>query len=183
MTLGLYNSLDPVKLAEAHRRDLARAAPVAAAFDCNLAVFGFPFDKELRTPQEVADWLVTTTSIGQGGDWIVKLAQGGRFNHFPYPKGGFPPQLGEVVIATRKPSEGRVISPLKVAEMLDSGRSVLLVFGLGPRGLPLEVMGMGKLHMDLTERGISLETCTALGAAPAVVMTHLRTLQEHQGRR
>jgi len=90
LTLGLYNSLDPVRFAEAHRRDLARAAPVAAAFDCNLAVFGFPFEKELRTPQEVADWLVTTTSIGQGGDWIVKLAQGGRFNHFPYPKGDFP---------------------------------------------------------------------------------------------
>lgn len=175
MTLGLYNSLDPVRLAEAHRRDLARAAPVATAFDCNLAVFGFPFDKELRTPQEVADWLVTTTSIGQGGDWIVKLAQGGRFNHFPYPKGGFPPQLGEVVIATRKPFDGRKVAPRDVADLLRSGRSVLLVFGLGPRGLPEEVMAMGKLHMDLTERGISLETCTALGAAPAVVMTHLRS--------
>ena len=177
MTLGLYNSLDPVRFAEAHRRDLARAAPVAAAFDCNLAVFGFPFEKELRTPQEVADWLVTTTSIGQGGDWIVKLAQGGRFNHFPYPKGGFPPQLGEVVIATRKPFDGLSVPPLRVAELLRSGRSVLLVFGLGPRGLPEEVMRMGKLHMDLTERGISLETCTALGAAPAVIMTVLRSMR------
>jgi hypothetical protein len=177
LTIGLYNSLDPVKFAEAHRRDLARAAPVAAAFDCNLATFGFPFEKELRTPLEVADWLVTTTSIGQGGDWIVKLAQGGRFNHFPYPKGGFPPQLGEVVIATRKPFEGRKVSPFEVAQKLGSGRSVLLVFGLGPRGLPEEIMGMGRLHMDLTERGISLETCTALGAAPAVIMTVQRSMR------
>jgi hypothetical protein len=173
--LGLYNSLDPIRFAEAHRRDLARAAPVAAAFDCNLAVFGFPFDKELGTPQQVADWLVTTTSIGQGGDWIVKLAQGGRFTHYPYPRMGFPPQLGEVVIATRKPFEGRRTAPREVAEMLRSGRSVLLVFGLGPRGLPEEVMTMGKLHMDLTERGVSLETCTAIGAAPAVITTILRS--------
>ncbi|MGA1849201.1 MAG: DUF531 family protein [Thermoplasmatota archaeon] len=169
LTIGLYNSLDQVKLAEAHRRALARAAPVAEAFDCNLAVFGFPFDKELRTPVEIADWLVTTTSIGQGGDWIVKLAKEGRFNSFPLPKGGFPPQMGKVVIATRKPRKDLSIGPSEVAGVLDRGKSLLLVFGLGPRGLPQKVMDMGLHHMDLTGRGISFETCTAIGAAPAII--------------
>ncbi|MFW3145706.1 MAG: DUF531 family protein [Thermoplasmatota archaeon] len=176
LTMGLYNSLDPVKLAEAHRRALARAAPVAAAFDCNLCVFGFPFDRELRTPREVAEWLVGTTSIGQGGDWIVKLAEEGRFNHFPLPKGGFPPQLGKVVIATRSPEEKLSVSPRDVASMLKEGRSVLLVFGLGPRGLPDKIMKFGEHHMDLTGRGISMETCTAIGAAPSRIMTYLETL-------
>jgi hypothetical protein len=174
--MGLYNSLDPVRLAEAHRRALARAAPVAEAFNCNLAVFGFPFDKELRTPKEVADWLVTTTSIGQGGDWIVKLAQQGRFNHFPFPKGGFPPQLGKIVIATRKPDQDRSVPPKEVAAMLKGGRSVLLVFGLGPRGLPERIMRMGEHHMDLTGKGVSFETCTAIGAAPARIMTYLENI-------
>jgi hypothetical protein len=169
LTMGLYNSLDQVKLAEAHRRALARAAPVAAAFDCNLAVFGFPFDKELRTPMEIAEWLVTTTSIGQGGDWIVKLASEGRFNSFPLPRGGFPPQLGKVVIATRKPRKELSIAPVEASDMLDQGRSLLLVFGLGPRGLPQKVMDMGMFHLDLTGRGISFETCTAIGAAPAII--------------
>ncbi|MBN1390328.1 MAG: DUF531 family protein [Candidatus Thermoplasmatota archaeon] len=173
LTLGLYNSLDPIKLAEAHRRALARAAPVAAAFECNLAVFGFPFDPDLHTPREIAEWLVTTTSIGQGGDWIVKLAEEGRFNHFPFPKGGFPPQLGKVVIATRRP-DGRIsVSPRDVSLMLRDGRSILLLFGLGPRGLPEKVMSMGEHHMDLTTKGVSLETCTAIGAAPARIMTYL----------
>lgn len=176
LTMGLYNSLDPVKLAEAHRRALARAAPVAAAFQCNLCVFGFPFDRELRTPKEIADWLVTTTSIGQGGDWMVKLAEGGRFNHFPFPKKGFPPQLGTPVVATRRPAEDISRTPSEMARMLRDGSSVLLLFGLGPRGLPRKVMKMGRFHMDLTGRGISFETCTAMGAAPARIMTYLETM-------
>ena len=64
MTIGLYNSYDPVRFAEAHRRAIARAAPVALAFDGNLATFGFPYAKELRTPQDVAAWVSGTTSIG-----------------------------------------------------------------------------------------------------------------------
>src|SRR5207249_8391324 len=40
ITLGLYNSYDPVRFAEAHRRAIARAAPIALAFDANLATFG-----------------------------------------------------------------------------------------------------------------------------------------------
>ncbi|MEA3560135.1 MAG: DUF531 family protein [Candidatus Thermoplasmatota archaeon] len=177
LTIGLYNSLDPVRFAEAHRRALARAAPVAAAFDCNLSVFGFPFDRELRTPGNVAGWLVTTTSIGQGGNWIVKLAEGGRFNFFPFPRGGFPPQLGKVVIATRLPEESMSISPKETAQLLREGTSVLLVFGLGPRGLPGKIIKMGAYHMDLTGKEISFETCTAIGAAPARIMTYLEEMR------
>jgi hypothetical protein len=177
LTLGLYNSLDPVKLAEAHRRALARAGPVAWAFDCNLAIFGFPLDRDLRTPVEVARWLVGTTSIGQGGDWIVKLAESGRFFFFDYPKKGFPPQLGRILIATRKPDEKISKTPKEVAGFLIEGKSLMMVFGLGPRGLPGKVMKMGEYHMDLTGKGISFETCTALGAAPARVMTWLESYQ------
>lgn len=177
MTLGLYNSLDPVRFAEAHRRALARAGPVAWAFDCNLSVFGFPFDRELRTPVEVAQWLVGTTSIGQGGDWIVKLAENGRFYFHDFPRKGFPPQLGKIVIATRKPDEKISKSPGEVAELLVEGKSLMMVFGLGPRGLPEKIMKMGEFHMDLTGKGVSFETCTAIGAAPARVMTWVEVIQ------
>ena len=178
MTIGLYNSLDPVRFSEAHRRALARAGPVAEAFNCNLVVFGFPFSKEMRTPTEIATWLLTTTSIGQGGDWILKLARGNRFMSFEYPKKGFPPQLGGLIIGTRKPDENRAISPGEVAGSLKDGRSHLLLLGLGPKGLPAKIIDMGRYHMDLTGRGISFETCTAMGAAPAVIMTHLQLISD-----
>ena len=164
VTIGLYNSYDPVKFHEAHRRVLARAGPLALAFDCNLATFGFPFSKDLATPSEIAGWLSTTTSIGEGGEYLVQLSEKGRFSSFEFPNKGFPPQLGEAIVTTRKPAKAKSVTPEEVRAMVRSGKSVLLLFGLGPHGLPKDVFEIARKHMDITCRGMSLETCTALGA-------------------
>ncbi len=165
LTLALYNSYDPKNFREAHRRALARAGPLALAFDYNLAVFGFPFPADLHTPIEIADWVATTTSIGEHGGFLKELTAKGRFQTFPYPDKGFPPQLGEIVLTTRKPDEKKKISAEEVASLLKNGQSVMLVFGLGPKGAPKEVFKMTKHHLDITPGGYSLETCTAMGAA------------------
>lgn len=170
VTIGLFNSYDPVKFHESHRRALARAGPLALAFDCNLATFGFPYDKELSTPVEIANWVATTTSIGESGSYLVELAQKGRFSFFDCPKKGFPPQLGEVVITTRKPLPAKRVSASDVRMLVRSGRSVLLLFGLGPHGLPKDMFELSQKHLDITGRGLSLETCTALGAVVASLM-------------
>jgi len=169
MTIALYNSYDPVRLAEAHRRALARAAPVAQAWDCNVAAMGFPFDRELRTPIEVAEWLATTTSIGGEGEALLDLARKSRFLVIELPKKGFPPQLGEVVATTSKPQEGHAVDPRWAAEELSRGRSLCLVFGLGPHGLPRDVIELCEHQLDVTRRRVALETCTALGAVPAAI--------------
>lgn len=171
VTIGLYNSYDPVRFHESHRRALARAGPLALAFDCNLATFGFPYSKELSTPVEIANWVSTTTSIGDSGAYLIDLAGKGRFSAFDFPKKGFPPQLGDVVVTTRKPSPGRKITLSDVRSTLASGRSILLVFGLGPRGLPKEVFEIGQKHLDVTGKGLSLETCTALGAVVGALLS------------
>ena len=171
MTLGLYNTYDPVRFAEAHRRALARIGPVATAFECNVALFGFPFPKEIRTPAELTKWIAEGTSIGEGGRYFMELAEAGRVSLFPFPNKGFPPQLGKVIATTRKPDAKKSIDANEAAHMLRSGRSILLVFGLGPHGLPDKVRGTAEHHMDITGRGITLETCTALGIVPAVLST------------
>lgn len=164
VTIGLFNSYDPVKFREAHRRVLARAGPLALAFDCNLATFGFPYEKDLSTPPEIARWVSTTTTIGEDGEYLVRLSEKGRFSAFDFPNKGFPPQLGEPITTTRKPAKAKSVSPEDVRSMLRSGKSVLLLFGLGPHGLPKEVFELTSKHLDITARGMSLETCTALGA-------------------
>ncbi|MBN1677513.1 MAG: DUF531 domain-containing protein [Candidatus Thermoplasmatota archaeon] len=164
VTIGLYNSYDPVRFRESHRRALARAGPLALAFDCNLATFGFPYAKELGTPTEIAEWVATTTSIGESGAYLVELGKKGRFSCFDYPRKGFPPQLGEAIVTTRKPSKDKLVSPADIRASVRSGRSFLLLFGLGPHGLPKEMFEAGKKHLDITGRGLSLETCTAMGA-------------------
>lgn len=97
LTLGLYNSYDPRKFHEAHRRALVRAAPLALAFNANLATFGFPYEDlashggrtaenrsrsseekrgmtgeapDLRTPVAIAEYIAGTTSVAgaKGGE-------------------------------------------------------------------------------------------------------------------
>jgi len=163
VTIGLYNSYDPARFHESHRRVLARAGPLALAFDCNLATFGFPFDNGLTTPVEIARWISTTTSIGESGKYLIDLAEKGRYSRFDFPNKGFPPQLGVPVVTTRSPSAAKHVTVDELRATLASGQSVLLIFGLGPRGLPKDVFRIGQWHLDITGRGLSLETCTALG--------------------
>ena len=176
MTIGLYNSYDPVKFHEAHRRALARAGPIALAFDANLATFGFPYAKDLDTPLAIVEWVAGTTSIGESGRYLKELAMAGRFQAFRYPDRGFPPQLGDVVVTTNRPDPKKATDAKALAGLLRRGTSVLLVFGLGPRGLDdRAVYPLGRYHFDVTDRGLSLETATAIGAAPAMIAAHLRT--------
>ncbi len=169
MTIGLYNTYDKTKIREAHRRVLARAGPVASAFDCNLVTFGFPYDREMRTPKVIVDWISETTSIGESGKYLIELAEAGRFQVFDTPKKGFPPQFGEVILTTRKPAPGCIVKKETVADEIRNGQSVLLLFGLGPHGLPKGVFKVSKKHLDITDRGITMETCTAIGAIPAIL--------------
>lgn len=224
LTIGLYNSYDPRRFGEAHRRALVRAAPLALAFDANLAAFGFPFDElaahggrtaenrsrgavrgasrgedapqrvrnekrgqgepvELRTPVEIAEYVAATTSVAGAktapeGDisHFVRLAREGRFAVFELPKKGFPPQLGALVLTTEHARGPKAMTPLAVAQALAHGRSQLLLFGLGPHGTPPEVREAAAGELDVTGKGIGLETATAMGAVVAAIAAHAATL-------
>lgn len=164
VTLGLYNSYDANKFREPHRRALARAGALAMAFNMNLVTFGFPFPDDLRTPKELADFVAGTTSIGHDGSYFTELAEKGRFQSFPYPGKGFPPQLGDVILTTSRPDPKKSIDIKNVAEQLSNGKSFLFLFGLGPHGVPKDASAIPKMNLDITGGGFSLETCTALGA-------------------
>ncbi|MCX6653322.1 MAG: DUF531 family protein [Methanomassiliicoccales archaeon] len=168
-TIALWNSYDPKTFREAHRRILARAGPLALAFDLNLATFGFPFPPELTTPQKIADWVATTTSIGEDGAYLKELTAKGRFSTFPYMEKGFPPQLGESVLTTCNAEARKKRSADEVAQMLRDGRSMALIFGTGPKGVPKGLFDIAQHHLDITFGGYSLETCTALGAVVGVI--------------
>jgi len=173
-TIALWNSYDPNNFREAHRRILARAGPLALAFDFNLATFGFPFPQDLTTPQEVADWIATTTSIGEDGSYLKELASKGRFQTFPYMDKGFPPQLGETVLTTCNAEGKKKRSVDEIVRLLEHGQSACLIFGTGPKGVPKQVHEMAPNQLDITFGGFSLETCTALGAVVAVLAHALR---------
>lgn len=175
LTLALYNSYDPKKLHEAHLRAIARAAPVCKAFNFHLALIGFPFEGK---PLDVAGEIAESTTIGEGGRYLIELAEGNRFHLLEFPRKGYPAQFGHVVATTRKPDERKAIHAAEIARRALGGESFFLIVGLGRHGLPKETFKLAEYHLDITDgKGISLETCTAIGAIPAKISTLMEALK------
>ncbi|WP_394325992.1 DUF531 family protein [Methanosarcina horonobensis] len=82
-----------------------------------------------------------------------------------------------MVITTSKPDPKRQVTPVKIAEETLHNRSFLFLVGLGHKGLPKELFERGKYHLDITSKGLSLETCTAIGAIPAHLAGIMKNMQ------
>ena len=162
MTLILYNSYDKTRWHEAHKRAIARAAPICYAFDCNLAIMDFPCE-------DVGDILNIKTTIGNSGEYLEKLIEKNRF--FIVDK--FLPQFGIPIASTSKPDEKKVITPLDTAHLLKK-KPVGIYVGLGRHGLPKDIIESSLYHLDITEKKVSLETCTAIGCIPAVIYCYTK---------
>ncbi len=167
LTIGLFNTYDKLKLSEAHRRAVARVGPLAHAYNMNVALIEFPL-KKLVT-KNVSEWVSSTTSIGEGGRYLEEIFDSDRLHIVNQYKNGFPAHLGKPVATTCNPFENRSVDAEFVASEASEGETMLLVFGLGPHGLPQDVKNACPYHLDITEKGVSLETCTALGAVVGTV--------------
>lgn len=141
---------------------------------------------ELRTPVDIAEYVGKTTSVAGAagaasgasgeGEAFAHLARAGRFLAFELPKKGFPPQLGTVVLTTEHAQCPKDTSARAIARELVDGRSQLLVFGLGPQGTPPEVREVAAWELDVTGKGIGLETATAMGAVAGAIAAHVEML-------
>lgn len=176
ITIGLYNSYDQ-NFREPHRRVIARAGDLARAYGMGLALFGFPIPEDARTPKEIAEWVAGTTSIGGHGKNFLEMAETGRFQCFPYPGKGFPPQLGEVILTTSKPDAKKQISLSEAVSMVEHGQSITLLFGIGPHGVPKAAASIPKYNLDITPGCFSLETATALGAVCGAFAARMDLIQ------
>ncbi len=175
LTLALYNSYDPKKLHEAHWRAIARAGPVCRAFNFHLALIGFPFKGK---PLDIAAEIAENTTIGEGGRYLIELAEENKFHLLEFPRKGYPAHFGHVVATTRKPTEGKEIRAVEIAKRAFKGESFFLIVGLGRHGLPKETFKLAEYHLDITDgKRVSLETCTAIGVIPAKISTLMEALK------
>jgi len=166
LTLGIVNTYDKIKIHEAHYRSIARAAPIAFAYGFNLALFDYPF--KMR-PEELVDFVKDKTTIGSSGKYLQELFKTGKLFVFQLPEKGFQPQFGSVVLTTSHPDGEKNIHIHKLAEYISKKKSFIFLIGLGHKGLPRELFDLSQYHLDITSNGISLETCTAIGAIPALI--------------
>lgn len=174
LTLGIVNTYDKIKVHEAHYRSIARAAPVAYAFGFNLALFDYPFR---TSAEELVNFVKDKTTIGESGKYLEELFSSGRFFVFDLPEKGFQPQFGAPVVTTSHPSKEKQIQVQALAELINKKKSFLFLIGLGHKGLPEELFDMAQYHLDITSKGVSLETCTAIGAVPAVLSGYLERMK------
>lgn len=166
LTLGIVNTYDKIKVHEAHYRSIARAAPVAYAFDFNLALFDYPFKKNAS---DLVEYVMDKTTIGGSGKYLKELYRTGRFFIFDLPEKGFQPQFGSIVVTTSHPEKDKEIKFPYLIDSIKRKRSYLFLIGLGHKGLPRNLFETAQYHLDITSRRISLETCTAIGAVPAII--------------
>jgi uncharacterized protein len=164
LTLGIVNTYDKIKVLDAHYRAIARAAPICHAFGFHLSFYDFPFK---MNAEELVAFVMKKTTIGDSGAYLKILYEKNHLSISDLPNKGFPAHFGEIVITTSKPDPKRQILPEKIAEDALRNRSFLFLVGLGHKGLPKEILNIGKYHLDVTCKGLSLETCTAIGAIPA----------------
>lgn len=153
IVICLVNTYDKLKLHEIHLRSIARAAPLCYAYNIHLALLDFPFWKK---ESEVAEEVSNYTTIGDGGKYLRKLVEEGKVHLVTK----IPAHFGVQVATTSKPDSKKSIG---IDDLPDLGSATFLI-GLGRRGLPADILKSARYHLDITQQGVSLETCTAIGA-------------------
>ncbi len=161
IVLCLVNTYDKLKLHEIHLRSIARAMPLCYAYGFHLALMDFPFWKsEEDMVKDVAEY----TTIGEHGRYGIELYERGWIHLIET----IPAHFGEVIATTSKPDERKKLMLEDMKELVRSRSAVFLV-GLGRKGLPKDILKRAKYHFDVTEKGISLETCSAMGAIATAI--------------
>ncbi|MGB0651595.1 MAG: DUF531 family protein [Thermoplasmatota archaeon] len=151
-TLALWNTYDG-GLGLPHLRAVARAAPLAAAFNLDLLLVAFPADLAA-----IAEAAATETGIGEGAGHLEALLEAGRVSAVDELTLDDLP--GWPVATTPKPDPERLETLERAKEV--HGRLCVLM-GLGPRGLPRHVLEACPAHYEITGASVSLETATAMG--------------------
>ena len=157
ITICLVNTYDKLKLHEIHLRSIARASPLCYAYNFHLALLDFPFWK---SEDELVKAIKDYTTIGERGRYLEKLREENKLHlidKIPY-------HFGDIIATTSKP-EKKILS----LDDLRKLRSACFLIGLGRRGLPKDLIRKAKHNFDVTFRGVSLETCTAIGAIAAII--------------
>jgi hypothetical protein len=150
MMLCLYNSYDKLRLHDIHVRSVARAAPVCCALGFHLVLLDFP--------EPMYDHVVTSTTIGKSGALLQELKEKSQFTQLTKTL-----PLATLVVTTSQPHPQKKVTCQQLVHVSQRGNVLAFIIGLGRRGLPSSLKKKAAYHWDVTDKGISLETCTAIG--------------------
>jgi hypothetical protein len=146
-------------LGPVHLRMVARAAPLCVAYGLDLGLLDFPeTDLGVIVKKVLAD-----TNVGKGGQYLKELHEEGRVVLFGNSRELEP--AGLVVATTSHPATGKALSLGDAAKAAAKHpkKRLLVLMGLGRKGLPKSLMDAARHHAELTGANVPLETSTAMG--------------------
>jgi hypothetical protein len=136
-----------------HLRAIARAAPLCMAFDLDLVLMGFP----IESAKELVSLVEAESNVGEGEGYTQQLLEQDRLHLAPLSHGVPKVWPGTPVATTPHPAPGKAVA------LTDITGPICLLIGQGKQGLPKRMLNVVAHHHELTGRGISMETATAMG--------------------
>lgn len=166
LTLGLLNTYDKIKILDAHYRSIARAAPICYAYGFSLALFDYPYN---MNNYELVEFISKKTTIGKSGEYLKKLYDEQHLFVLKLNKDRIPSLFGKLIATTSHPNTKKKLNYVSMIDGYFNNKSYIFLVGLGRKGLPKEIMNQSIYHFDITNKGIPLETCTAIGSIPTMI--------------
>jgi hypothetical protein len=164
--LVLYDTHEG-NLSQVHLRMVARAAPLCVAYELDLGLMAFP-DTDLDS---LVKRVTADTNIGQGGRYLQELLEEKRVSILT---GEEWKSVGLPVATTSHPAKDKSVSLEGAGKLARGhpGKRLLVIMGLGRKGLPKSLLDSVEHHVELTGSNVPLETSTAMGII-AQQMGHL----------
>ena len=144
---------------EENRRLIARIAPVCLAYNFHLLLVDFGIKE---TPLDFAKKMAHSTSIGKGGENLIKLCNDGKVKITNLQ---LPQNIGEKIICTSQPKESKKKKLNEVKKMANE-KSIALVFGIDRRTNKMlkKIKEESYGHLDITNKKIRLSLDSEIGA-------------------
>ena len=159
INLVLINPKKNTGMDEENRRIIARVAPVCLAYNFHLLLVDF---KIKETPLDFAKNIAPSTSIGKGGENLIKLCEDGKVKITNLQ---LPQNIGEKIICTSQPTKSKKITLNEIVKLSEQ-KTMALIFGMDLRTNQIlkNIKDESYGHLDITNKKIRLSLDSEIGA-------------------
>ena len=159
VNLVLINPKKNKDVDEDNRRLIARVAPVCLAYSLHLWLVDFGIKE---TPIEFARSIAPSTSIGEGGENLIKLCEKGKVK---ISKLELPQNIGRKIICTIKPENSKQ-KTLEDIVRISQEKAISFIFGTNQRKNKelKKIKDESYAHLDITNKRIQLSLDSEIGA-------------------
>ncbi len=159
VNLVLINPKKNSGIDEGNRRLISRVAPVCLAYNLHLCLVDFGIKE---TPLDFARRIAPSTSIGKGGENLIKLCEKGKVTISNLQ---LLQNIGQKVICTSQPENSKE-KTLDNIIRISREKAISFIFGINQRTNKVlkKIKNESYAHLDITKKRIQLSLDSEIGA-------------------